>query len=70
MAEKFAPNETLPFAELAAWSKGRWLAGQHEASDNVMKRAVAQAKVEHDGKTVVRDTVTGDLNLVGKEEKK
>lgn len=59
-------QETLSFEELAAWSKGRWLADQCEASDNIMLRAIAVAEKKFPTKVVERDEGTGDLVLKDK----
>lgn len=57
-------KETLSFAQLAEWSRQRWVAGQHEAANNVMARAEAQAAIEHPGKVVVRNITTGVLDVI------
>lgn len=59
--------ETCTFEELAAWSKGRWLADQHEASDQIKARAVALAKLQFPTKTVLRNEETGELLLLDDE---
>lgn len=55
--------EQCTFEELANWSKGRWLAEQVEASDNIMLRAIALAEKKFPGKVVERDEGTGELLL-------
>lgn len=43
-------EESCTLEELITWSNGRWIAGQHEASLNIEKRAEALAKVTLKGK--------------------
>jgi hypothetical protein len=63
-------KETQMFEELAAWSRGRWLAGQHDAADQIMERAVKAAAADEDyaDGIVVRDEETGELHVVDEDD--
>lgn len=64
-------EEPLTKEELATWSKGRWLAGQHEAASNIQKRFEALVRSEHPDSDVEfsRNNETGELSYEVKKTK-
>jgi hypothetical protein len=53
--------ETLTLEQLAEWSKGRWLAGQHQAAEEIEARFARLLEKTMPGAVYVRDEETGDL---------
>jgi hypothetical protein len=57
-------EEELTLEALSNWSAGRWMAGQQDCSNDVMRRAVALVKASSPNKTCIRDEGTGQLEVV------